>query len=237
MAQPNMAAGGMVSSGRLHLNRFPNESCEPTGPDEQSGPIARIMPSETTIAFAGPFSWSGTLDAPAVCAADEARKAGIYLWTVPLPEGHLVYYVGETGRRFDVRLHQHHEELVAARYHIYSAAEFARGEKLLLWPGRFDRTNRKSDEDCRANCARLSDQIREMMLVLRFFFAPLSCDKRMRQRIEASIAQSLYATAGVIGAFQDKGIRYWPRTNDEQAIACVVSSPVRLLGLPERFGA
>jgi hypothetical protein len=27
----------------------------------------------------------------------ESRDSGVYLWTVPLQEGHLIYYVGETG--------------------------------------------------------------------------------------------------------------------------------------------
>ena len=28
---------------------------------------------------------------------DEVRKHGIYFWTVPLAEGHLIHYVRETG--------------------------------------------------------------------------------------------------------------------------------------------
>ena len=171
---------------------------------------------------------------------DEAREAGIYLWTVPLPDGHLIYYVGETGRSFNIRLRQHYKELVCARYHVYSAVEFARGEKLTLWPGHWDVADRKSDEECRANCDRISGQIQEMVLVLRFFLAPLSCDKRTRQtrqRIEAAIAKPLYAVPGKVGAFQDQGILYYPRMPNEQPFACVASSPVPLLGVPERFWA
>jgi hypothetical protein len=73
------------------------------------------MPDEITISFAGPFSWAGTPDAPCVRDTDVVCKAGIYLWTVPLTDGHLVYYVGETGRSFSIRLRQHYEELAAAR--------------------------------------------------------------------------------------------------------------------------
>jgi hypothetical protein len=134
-------------------------------------------------------------------------------------------------------LHQHYDELAAARYHVYSAKEFARGEKIALWPGRFDVINRKSDDECQANRHLLSEQIREMMLALRFFLAPLSCDTRTRRRIEAAIAQSLYAAPGMVGTFQDQGIHYHLRTNEEKPIACVVCSPLPLLGLPERFWA
>jgi hypothetical protein len=193
------------------------------------------MADEIIVSFAGPFSWCGSPDAPFVHDADEARKAGIYLWTVPLPDGHLIYYVGETGRSFNIRLRQHYEELVSARYHVYSAVEFARGEKVMLWPGRWDVVDRKSDHECQQNCSRLSKQIRDMIFVLRFFVAPLSCDKRTRQRVEAAIAQPLYTISGMIGGFQDHGVRYDPRLPDEQPIACVVSSPVSLLGIPERF--
>ena len=193
------------------------------------------MSDDILIPFAGPFSWAGTPGAPCVLEADEAHKIGIYLWTVPLPDGHLIYYVGETGRSFAVRLRQHYEELIGARYHIYSAAEFARGEKVLLWPGRFDVKSRKSDAECQANCSRLSAQIQEMVSVLRFFIAPLNCDTRVRRRIEAAMAQALYDAPGLVGGFQDQGVHYWPRTASEGPIECVLSSPARLMGLPQQF--
>jgi hypothetical protein len=61
------------------------------------------MPDEIAISFAGPFSWFGASDASAVYAAEEVQRCGIYLWTVPLAEGHLIYYVGETGSSFNAR--------------------------------------------------------------------------------------------------------------------------------------
>jgi len=189
---------------------------------------------EVIVSFSGPFSWFCNLDAPSMYDAAESLKAGIYLWTVPLMNGHLTYYVGETGRSFGTRLREHYEELVAARYHVYSAQEFARGEKIVVWPGRYDSVDRKTDVDCESNRLRLSEPIRDMAHVLRFFLAPLSCDTRTRLRIEAAIANSLYDAAGVAGSFQDR-IRYRPRTNNEQPINCRLSSSVPLLGLTERF--
>lgn len=166
------------------------------------------MADEIAIGFSGPFSWLGDPSTRSVLETDEAQRSGIYLWTVRLPDGHLIYYVGETGRSFAVRLQQHYKELIAARYHIYSAPEFARGEKVLLWPGRFDTKQHKSDAECEENCQRLAKPIQEMLSVLRFFLAPLSCDQRVRRRIEAAIAQTLYAAPGMVGAlvlFKIKG--------------------------------
>ena len=192
---------------------------------------------ELIISFAGPFSWPGTPDAPCVFEADEGRRAGIYLWTVPLEAGHLVYYVGETGRSFCARLREHYVEHAAAMYHVYSPQEFARGEKVLLWPGHYAAKGRKSEKECIENLARLSEHIRGMTYALRFLLAPLSCDGRIRRRAESAIARTLCAASGNVGAFQDSGIRYSPRTSDEEPISCLTSSSVPILGLPERFSA
>jgi hypothetical protein len=55
------------------------------------------MAGELIIPFVGPFCWPGTPDAPSVFGLDSGRKSGIYHWAVPLKDGHLIYYVGETG--------------------------------------------------------------------------------------------------------------------------------------------
>jgi len=189
------------------------------------------------IGFVGPYSWAGSPGSPCVYEAEEARSFGIYLWTVPTSEGHLVYYVGETGRSFAVRMRQHFEELSAARYHIYSAFEFAIAHKIEVWPGRYDVLNPKSDDDCRAVCSQLRGPIQAMASMLRFFLAPISCDVRIRRRIESAIAQLLYRTPGKVGMFQDRGVRYHPIRNHEVPVACVASSLVPILGLPKRFSA
>jgi hypothetical protein len=121
-------------------------------------------------------------------------------------------------------------------YSVYSAAESARGEKVPLWPGHFGPSG-KSEKECIANYPHLCEHIRDMMLVLRFFLAPLSCDTRIRQRIEAAIARSLYDTPGIVGTFPDQGVRYYPRRNHEEPIACVASSRVPLRGLLQQFWA
>jgi hypothetical protein len=116
------------------------------------------------ISFVGPFSWAATPDAPSVYGVPEAREAGIYLWTVRLQGGHLIYYVGETGVSFGTGLRRHYTLLLAAMYHVYSPTEFARGEKVTLWPGYWGDergANRKSKEECRANRERLSKPIQQ----------------------------------------------------------------------------
>ena len=98
--------------------------------------------------------------------------------------------------------------------------------------GRYNPADVKTDEESRDVCQRLAQPIQGMAGMLRFFLAPMSCDKRIRRRIEAAIAQILYAAPGTIGAFQEKSISYKPRVKAEQPIPCVVRSalPLRTTG-------
>lgn len=191
-----------------------------------------LSPSCLTIEFSGPFSWPGAPDAPSLFESELKMQGGIYLWTVPLSDGHLVYYVGETGRSFEVRMLEHFREHAACRYALYSPPEFARGEKILLWPGRYNKSNRKSLAECVAQCPILASKIAEVTYLYRFFLAPLACDHRLRKRAEAEIARCLYAAPGVVGDFQDKGIRYDPRLPSEHHVRCTVSSSLPLMGMP-----
>jgi hypothetical protein len=178
------------------------------------------------ISFIGPFSWADASRAP------EASEFGIYLWTVPLQSGHLVYYVGETGVSFSDRLREHNRDFFAARHCIYKAAEFARGEKAKLWQG-FWGPGRKPEAECRANRERFSKSAQEMLSVLQVFLAPFKTDKRIRQRIEGAILKSLYA---VPGTFMLEGVIGQPRRNGEEPpIECTIASPVPLVGVPQRF--
>jgi hypothetical protein len=185
-----------------------------------------------TVRFVGPFSWLGTADAPSIFEGECSRGPGIYLWAVARPEGYLVYYVGETGRSFAVRMQEHYKEHAACFYHLYSPAEFATGVKLLVWPGRYDPEEERSTIECVGQYSRLAPYVAELTSLYRFLVAPLSADARVRRRIEAALALSLYSQPDPIGSFQDRGIRYSPRLPEEDPIPCNFASVVPVLGLP-----
>ncbi len=184
------------------------------------------------LSFSGPYSWLGAPDAASIFSADVGKLAGVYLWTVPLSEGHLIYYVGETGRSFRERLLEHYREHASCFYHLYAPSEFAKGEKRLVWPGRYDLDDRKTAVECIEQYPRLAPCVAELTRLYRFMLAPLTVEYRLRQRVEAAIACHLYHVDGLAGTFQDKGIRYRPRVEAEEPIACTIRSSVPLLGLP-----
>ena len=190
-------------------------------------------PALIEVGFEGPFSWAGVPDGPSVFDSPAAGEPGIYLWTIAFDDGFLVYYVGETGRNHAVRLLEHYREHAAAMYHVYSPLEFLQGRKVPLWPGRYEKENRKSLPECIAAYPHLNHAIHELTLGYRFFLAPLRCEARLRRRTEAAIADTLYSAPGVIGAFQDRGIRYDRRTSEEGPVECRIKCSARIHGVPD----
>ena len=71
----------------------------------------------------------------------------------------------------------------------------------------------------------------EMTRVLRFYLAPTTFERRIRRRIEAAIALTLYNhTEDLIRNFPNPA-RYEPRIEGEQPFPVIVKAPVPLLGL------
>jgi hypothetical protein len=59
---------------------------------------------EAIVHFVGPFGWSRGAPIPCIYDVPVGRQRGIYLYSVPTPEGdELVRYVGQTGTSFTQR--------------------------------------------------------------------------------------------------------------------------------------
>lgn len=187
------------------------------------------------VEFQGPFAWVGTDDVPCLFESIAPETAGIYLWTVARPDGHLVFYVGETGRCVRTRMAEHYAEHAAGKYTLYEPARFGQGEKSCIWPGYDGRHGEDLGKRVGASIA-LAPEIATISRMMRFFVAPFPVDgdRRTRRRIEAAIADALYAAPGQIGAFQDTGVRYQRRREDEAPIEMhiAVGRGACVLGLP-----
>ena len=184
------------------------------------------------ICFSGPYSWHGSPEAPCIFEESIQKKSGIYLWTVPQEEGSLIYYVGETGREFKIRLLEHFQEHFSGCYHLYEPTSLSKGNKVCLWPGKYDKSFKFSIGSFLERVTELMPTIIELAKLYRFFLAPMECETRLRQRVEASIANHLYNQPGLIGQFQDKGIRYKPRKPEEEGIWLSIEADPRIMGLP-----
>ena len=195
----------------------------------------KYMPNaEVTLGFEGPYSWGGEEGTLSILDHDLAvtKKPGIYLWTILTDDGELIYYVGETGRSFSQRMHEHYKEHAAGAYHLNELTAFRRGDRVTVWEGLYGRGRSAFRQESVRRFCEFAQTIAALTEIYRFYLAPLECDARLRQRIEAAIATHLYRQPGIIGHFQEEGIRYRGRTEQEATIEIAVYSAVRLLGMP-----
>lgn len=194
---------------------------------------APVGVQRVAVNFDGPFSWIDSGGLPCMFDHPIGAKAGIYLWTVGTPEGELIYYVGETGRSFAGRLFEHLKEHLAGAYHVWEPEPLGRGVKVELWAGIYGRNRREATRGLVEKHESLAGAISGLISVYRFFVAPLDCDQRTRQRIEAGIALYLYGLGDAPTNFQDRGIRYLPRYAGELPITLDIDSARLLRGLPD----
>jgi hypothetical protein len=193
------------------------------------------MPGTLFLRFSGPFSWSGSGDAPSVFESQVAQHRGIYLRTVARPEGHLIYDTGQTGEPLGWRLLDEYRWHAAGMSRLYAPTEFARGEKVLVWPGCRDAEPVRSVSECVREFPRLAHAIHGLSNVYRFLLAPLDASSRLRERAVAAIAASLQDQHGPVRSFQDIGTAPPRRRMHEPSIDCRISSTVPLQGLPEQL--
>ena len=185
------------------------------------------------VHFHGPYSWVDDKGVDCIATTDLGQEAGLYLWTITLAEGELIYYVGQTGRSFRTRMLEHFKEHMSGGYHLYEPDAFACGEKVMLWPGWYDSERKTTVLEFIDMFSELAGDIIRLAKMYRFYLAPLQCERRLRERIEAGLAYHLYQQDGIIGQAQDKGIRYRGRWTDESPIEVLFQADAALLGLPD----
>jgi hypothetical protein len=186
-----------------------------------------------SITFVGPFTWGHQDGTPSIFDEPVSGEHGLYLWTVPqLEAGEFVYYVGETGRSFGTRMEEHLKEHLAGFYHLYDPDLFQKGTKRMVWEGHWDVDRKRSVNEIVENYPTLCETIGRLTGLYRFFVASFDSEPRLRKRIEAAIALHLYSQEGIVGSFQDKGIRYTPRTSDEEPVRVKVVCPQPIVGMP-----
>lgn len=188
---------------------------------------------EIFVSFDGPFSWFEGNDLAHVSEQSTGIIKGVYLWTVKLDQGELVFYVGQTGRSFSLRMLEHFREHMSGGYSLYEPEEFSQGRKVLLWPGRFGPDRELSTSVFIDEFSQLSSAIVDLAKLYRFFVAPLDCDKRFRERIEAGISEHLHKQPGIVGEFQDTGVLYRSRLENEEPVQVRIQCEENLVGIPE----
>jgi hypothetical protein len=190
------------------------------------------MEERIVLAFAGPFGWLRDRDVPCIFDAEVAQQPGIYLWTVRAPDGDLVYYVGETGRSFAVRMNEHLRDQLAGAYRIFEPSGFAQGRKEIVWRGLVGRDRERSLSDFASRLSELAPVLTSFLPLVRFFVAPIEYETTMRRRIESELADHFYRQEGLVGEFQDQGIYYERSPLPIEPFHVELTWPATILGAP-----
>jgi hypothetical protein len=198
------------------------------------------MDSEASLlklAFDGPFAWWHAPDARCLFDSPEQHAPGIYLWTVECENVRRVYYVGETGRSFGVRMDEHLRGYLCGAYVLYEPCAFARGEKVVVWPGSLQWRQQERIRMCEFvdRFDELAPTIREFVKQMRFWLAPFPAEShRPRKRIEAALAAALRTNCKDEIDLQDEGIVYEAlRWDSEPHIQARIRCQVTIAGLPD----
>jgi hypothetical protein len=122
-------------------------------------------------------------------------------------------------------------------YHIYGPEQFAVSHKHVLWRGMYGNDREASLAAFVERLPTPAPALAVFVRLMRFHLAPLTCDTRLRRWIEAALALCLHRQLGIVGSFQDVGIRYAPRRAGEEPVDVFCQSSAVLLGLPAHLVA
>ena len=193
------------------------------------------MTQPICVEFKGPFAWFHTDSVRSIFEAPGGKKSGVYLWTVTSPEGELVYYVGETGRSFARRMEEHLRDQLSGMYHIHDPKTLSDGVKKMLWPGTYDKKHPAKVVDFVAHLQELREPLTGFVKLMRFYLAALETELRIRRRIESALADHFYKQDGIVGTFQEEGIHYYRRHEQESTFLVTVTASIKIRGLSENL--
>ena len=186
--------------------------------------------------FHGPLAWLPADDADFIFDAEISKNPGIYLWTVETPEGHLIWYVGQTQTSFHQRMKEHFKEQMSGSYEVNDPVLLAQGERKQIWPGYYGRNENWRIPDFLDEMPSLCEAMVAVAKITRFFVAPMEGGQKFHLRVEGGIGNHLRDQPGVVGDFLDKNLRYRPAWREgEEHLELRITCPPEVRGMPNRL--
>jgi len=196
----------------------------------------KITPSgptrEVDVRFHGPFSALDDGSTTCLFGHEIARRTGVYLWTFEVDGTHYAWYVGQTQRRFDLRMGEHFRAMLSGEYPTFDEAALARGEPRLVegaatgwWPGTLPAFLK--------NYESLAPHIIGLIRRIRVHLAPLAGDDHLLNRVEGAIGRLYKAHPDSrIRGFFSPGIKVPAAIPFDKPVLLRVSSASPIAGLP-----
>ena len=188
------------------------------------------MDEPLVLNWSGPYRWPKGGRQPYV---DALEHGGVYLLSVEHDKGYLVYAAGHT-EHFRKRFRQHDRLYRNGIYTIFDHEAFTAGERVKVWPGFWMRKVRPPElvEDYNRRATEIQVAMERWLDGYRVFVARSDVDRRLRQRIEASLMFAFMTAEPPACNMPDKGMSLAPRWPREAPLQVVNVVTERILGLP-----
>lgn len=181
------------------------------------------------LSWTGPHAWP-TTNSPL------PNWPGVYLWTFPYKSGFIVYAAGITRRPLTKRFREHTRSYLNGTYTLFDVTDLTRGIRTERWHG-FWSKKRPPEKEAEYERRRkeLEAIARDQMAACRIFAAELVTERRLLERVEASIMDQLYNSPKPFCDIPDRGMMLAPRWKSEAPITIVSQAPVVLHGIRAEF--
>lgn len=181
------------------------------------------------VLWDGPYSWPGFEDDNYL--PNIPRVPGIYLQTFEYQQGYLIYAAGLTRRPVPVRFREHTRHYMNGDYNVLDLTAVQQGIRKEIWHGwGYARKHRDEFEEQKS---KILEAVRRQLAGFRIFVADVGTERRLLERIEASIMNHLSQQPSPYSDVPDKGMMLAPRWNDEPPMFMNSRSKAKLNGLPE----
>ena len=181
------------------------------------------------ISWTGPHTWptptSPLPDSP-----------GVYLWTFPYDAGFIIYAAGITRRPLTKRFREHTRSYLNGTYTLFDVADLTRGIRTERWHGFWSKKRlpeKEAEYDLRRD--ELEAIAREQMATCRIFAAEFTTERRLLERLEASIMDQLYNAPKPFCDIPDRGMMLAPRWKSEAPIVIISQTSRVLHGIQAEF--
>jgi hypothetical protein len=177
----------------------------------------------------GPFSWPNFEERNGLPSIP--RSPGVYLQTFKYQDGYLIYAAGITRRPVPVRFKEHTRNYMNGEYNVLNPCEAERGVRKEIWHGwGYAKAHRDQFEE---NRCEIQKAVKEQLARFRIFVAEVGTERRLLERIEASVMHHLNQQSSPYCDIPDQGMMLAPRWNDEEPMLMSSRSKVKIHCIPE----
>jgi hypothetical protein len=166
-----------------------------------------------------------------------SKESGIYLKAVKQSSGiYRVFYLGETGTSFYQRMKEHIVQTLGGNYRICDPDALREGIQTVIWDGLWRKGTRDKLPEFLQHYEALAPIVKRSLTVQEVFVAPFESERRLRQRIEGSLALALRSDT-TASSLMASDVRYYKRRKDEEPVMVNIEAKSEIEGFPLQIAA